>query len=566
MPDGSRPRTNLPTGTPADLRDFVRCRRDSVRIAPGELDWVPTMPDLDLEISKGPGGSVTIRLSAMGGIIDISIPISVVDGDLVADTSGIPVPGDAASEWVTDLNADLKANGMQLGDLDVRDGALHLVKQKFAREIVSSAGEGVLEPPPMPIPPPPAHVADPIPEPMDVTTETHVPPSEPPPAPPPAHVTDPIPEPVATESVPHAGQDLDRPLGVPAHIGTTRRWSTWQKIGVATAGGFVLSIAGWFLFVDGNETPSATKTQETTGTTPEISTTQAPPESDDTPDDDVSQVAPPPDAHTATIGETGFAVQLNADAQTGMALPYTLCATDSGSLTPLAGTTLFITIGNDPSSLFASHSSGVTDASGCFMGDLLVKDGPPSTQLLVSDGSDVAPVTELPVLPPDGTDPTGDQTDGSTSEPVLPGDEIPGGDITAIAHEVNADGAHQFIITLAGDGMQYSQPGSAWYDVIVTAQSPLGISWTANGAWFSGEYNDRGIRIGPSAPGQPTVDGATVIMEFTSPTEFTVLIDSTRADLENGDALEIGAFIVTVGVSVDDQTRWDSAYGAAGPP
>lgn len=556
MPDTPSQRTPLPAGTPADLQDFVRCRRDTVSIAPGELDWVPNMPDLDLEIVEGPGGSVTLRLSAMGGMVDISVPVSVVDGELVADTSNIPVPGDAASEWVATLNADLKANDMEFGDLDLRDGKLHLSKQKIVPTTAVSAGGEVLEPPPMPIPPPPRHVTDPIPEPVEVTPEASTTGSSE------EQSTGSAAEPEDGESVPHPGQDLDRGIGVPAHIGTTRRWAKWQKIGVATAGAFVLAIAGWFIFVDDVEPPAGAQAEETTT----LSTPEQPPETEDEPEEDVSQAEPPSDAHTATIGVTGFAVQLDGDAQTGMPLPYTLCATDTGSSTPIADTPLFITIGNDPGGPFASHSSGTTDASGCFMGELLVKDGPPTTQLLVSDGSEVAPVTELPVLPPDGSDPVGDQVDGSTSQPVLPGDVIHGGDITAVDHEVTPEGAQLFTITVAGDGMQYSQPGTGWYDVIVTAQGEIGLSWSANAAWFSGQFTDRGVRVGPSAPGQPTVDGAVVMMEFLSDTEFVMIIDSTVADLEGIDALDVGAFIVTVGVSVDEDTRWDSAYGVAGLP
>ena len=188
--DNWKPRTLLPADLPAKWRDFVRCRRDTISVEPGELDWLPNMPPLTLTFESGPDGSITLRLIGMGGVINIGIPISVEGGRLTADTTDVPIPGEGANEWIEDFNADLHANGKQLSGASIRGGKLHLTKERIPADTsgaITTPTDEVHQPPLLP-PPPPAHVTDPIPEP-----EIHQPPLLPPP--PPAHVTDPIPEP-----------------------------------------------------------------------------------------------------------------------------------------------------------------------------------------------------------------------------------------------------------------------------------------------------------------------------------------------------------------------------------
>jgi hypothetical protein len=463
-----KPLTVLPGGMPALWRDFVRCRRDSIDIEPGELDWVPNLPSLTLSFEQGSAG-VTLRLSGLGGLVDIGIPVSVRDGRLVADTSDVPVPGDAADGWIDNLNADLEANGMQFSDAALRGGKLHLAKKQIAAGANTATTAGT-EQPPMPVPPPPAHVVDPIPQPEPT------PPPMPVPAPP-AHITDPIPESapvgagaeVSDESVPHGDQAaLQLPHSFGAAVGVTKRWSKWSRVGAATAGAFVLSVAGFFIFVDGqSESP---------------------------------QSVPP-----STL-EDG--------------------ALDSASPQ---------TTSTDPPSSRADEDDQAAATT-----------APPES------------VVKEPIAL--GFDETGDQEDGATSEKISPGQEIPGGDITEVSHRMDTNGAHTIVFHLAGDGMQFTEPGSAWYDVIVSAEDSAGGVWRANGAWFSGQYSDRGIRLGPSAPGQTAIPDGEVVITFLGSDSFEMTIDG------GGEPLELSTFAATVGVSVDGETRWDSALGEAGPP
>lgn len=459
MPENSRkPLTALPNGIPDPWRDFVRCRRDSVDLEPGELDWLPNMTSLTLNFEEGVGGSTTLRLSGLGGILDIEIAISVVDGRLVADTSDIPVAGNSADDWIDNFNADLQANGMQLSNVSLRSGRLRLSKAKIATDTDSSpTSTSAAHQPPMTPAPPPAHITNPIPEPL-----VH----QPSPAPPPTHVTDPIPEPVTVEttddgepeeSIPHADQAaLQAPYSQGARPSVARRWSKWSGRGAATAGAFVLSVAAFFIFVDGREESPST-------TSPAGQNTE-------------SSTNGPADSTTATDVES------------------------------------------------------------------------PSTSS--------EPTQEEPLSI--GMDSTGDQEDGNTSQMILPGQEIPGGDITQVSHRIEPDTSHTIVVNLAGDGMQFTEPGNAWYDVIVSVEDQTGGVWRANGAWFSGQYTDRGIRLGPAEPGQVAIPDGVVSITFLGPDSFEMNIDG------GDEPLNLSTFTATVGVSVDDQTLWDSAIGTAG--
>ena len=355
---------------------------------------------------------------------------------------------------------------MQFSDLSVRGGKLHLSKERIATETdtvttsVPTDGQ-----PPLTPPPPPAHITDPIPDPVEQQSPLNQPPLSPPP--PPAHVTDPIPEPVAVgatkgekpdRSIPNPDQVHIADSRIGAHLGVTKRWSAWSRVGAATAGAFLLSVAGFFIFVDGRD--------ESPSTTP----------------------------------------------QTGQNTE----STTSGS----AETT-------DSSAVEVSTTS--------------------------SEPAEPEPI-QL------GLDATGDQEDGNTSEPIGPGQEIPGADITEVSHRMEADGSQTIVFNLAGDGVQFTEPGSGWYDVIVSAEDSTGGMWRANGAWFSGQYQDRGIRLGPSAPGQVALPDGVVTISFVEAESFEMNING------GGEPLELATFTATIGVSVDGETRWDSAIGAAGPP
>lgn len=135
MPD-EKPRTALPSGIPAALSDFIRCRTNEVDIEAGDLDWLPkpggmpipdgATPGLTFENGPTPG---SVSISVGWGFFSFTVTGSVVDGELVVDPPPIPGLGDQITDWVDDLNADLKANGMQLGDLSIVNGKLHFAKE-----------------------------------------------------------------------------------------------------------------------------------------------------------------------------------------------------------------------------------------------------------------------------------------------------------------------------------------------------------------------------------------------------------------------------------------------------
>ena len=269
-------------------------------------------------------------------------------------------------------------------------------------------------------------------------------------------------------------------------------------------------------------------------------------------------------SYIADFGPTSLTVQLGADAQTGEGLPYTMCATDAGTGEAVSDVAVYITLGNEPGGWLADHDNGVTDATGCVSGELRVREEAGPTQLFVSDGGSVAPIAELVILPGDKpgidmTDAFGDQH-GDDSLQVGSGGGNPGGDMVMLFYTQEPNGSHTFGIQLAGDGMQYTRPGNAWYDVIISTQDADGGMWQANGAWFSGEYQDRGIRLGAVESGRVPLENGVVTMEFLAPDMFEMNVDG------GGEPLDLTLFLATIGVSADGETFWDSALGVAGPP
>ena len=168
MPD-QPPRTNLPAGIPDALKDFIRCTSNEVELEAGDLDWLPKpdtggmpVPDVTpgLTFEAGPTpGSVTISVG--WGFFGVSVTGTIQDGKLNVESPPIPGLGPQITNWVNDLNADLESNGMQLGDLSIRNGKLHFGKEKIPPvEETETAVESVplvavTSPTPTPIPTPP---------------------------------------------------------------------------------------------------------------------------------------------------------------------------------------------------------------------------------------------------------------------------------------------------------------------------------------------------------------------------------------------------------------------------
>ena len=155
MPDGRPP--ELPATAPVELREFVECKRASVTITSGPLDWLPLPPDikeyaptprLDLTPGASPGtGTMTIDLT----ITSFSLPVSVAGGDLQIDASSLSsIPGaqEAIDTWVKDFNDWLKKNGQRLKGATIAGGSVTLVK-----EPIPAPPPGVAPPPAPPGPP-----------------------------------------------------------------------------------------------------------------------------------------------------------------------------------------------------------------------------------------------------------------------------------------------------------------------------------------------------------------------------------------------------------------------------
>ena len=155
MPDGQAP--ELPATAPIELREFIECKRASVTITSGPLDWLPLPPDikdfaptpkLDLTPGASPGtGTMTIDLT----VTSFTLPVSVVGGDLQIDSSGLSsIPGaqDAIDTWVKDFNDWLKKNGKRLKQTTIAGGSVTLTK-----EPIPVPPPGVAPPPAPPGPP-----------------------------------------------------------------------------------------------------------------------------------------------------------------------------------------------------------------------------------------------------------------------------------------------------------------------------------------------------------------------------------------------------------------------------
>lgn len=179
MPDQPRkPLAKLDPKVPKDVREFVRCRSDSLEIAPQTID-IPGGMSFDIGFEGGANGSVVIRLDGPGPL-DIELSVSIEDGHLVVDTSKLPFGREAVDGWIKNFNADLDAPpAKRLTGISVGDGKLSATKGKVVEDTEVTSVPVV--PPPMRRPPPPDHVTDPIPPPVKVdrgiitTTEESIP-------------------------------------------------------------------------------------------------------------------------------------------------------------------------------------------------------------------------------------------------------------------------------------------------------------------------------------------------------------------------------------------------------
>lgn len=136
MPDPVEPK--LPDSAPLELRAFIACKRSSVTIGNGPLNWLPLPPELqdlpvpDLTITPGPtAGTATLNVGF--GMLSIDLPATITNGQLSVDSSGLPdVLSGAAqpiADWLRQLNDWLKHMGQQFAPPTVADGSVTLVKE-----------------------------------------------------------------------------------------------------------------------------------------------------------------------------------------------------------------------------------------------------------------------------------------------------------------------------------------------------------------------------------------------------------------------------------------------------
>jgi hypothetical protein len=156
---------------------------------------------------------------------------------------------------------------------------------------------------------------------------------------------------------------------------------------------------------------------------------------------------------------------------------------------------------------------------------------------------------------PTGSDPEGDQENGETSQPVAPGEGEPGGDIKNVRHEGAAAGEQCFVIDVVGNGEMLATQGTGWYDIIIRVGDPEGGEWQANVAYFDPTPTDRGVRLGPPAPGQQKLEGAAVTAQWDDS-------DTLRSCVDGGEtSLAVARFRISIGVSTSTGTFWDYAEG-----
>jgi len=132
----------LPPELPADLRDFIECRSQTVTIANGPMTWVRLPEAASGFMAGGSGPVLTVRpgdapgtalLSVKLGFLSAALPAAVVDGKLVIETSKLPfwAPGSVRADitaFVDSLNSWLAENGYALAAPTFDDGGMTLTK------------------------------------------------------------------------------------------------------------------------------------------------------------------------------------------------------------------------------------------------------------------------------------------------------------------------------------------------------------------------------------------------------------------------------------------------------
>ncbi|HYN70417.1 MAG TPA: hypothetical protein VEX41_09425 [Candidatus Eisenbacteria bacterium] len=184
----------VPKEAPEGLRKFIACEANQVTLENGTLSWLsvsgkdvvppdvaPYVPDKILNGTVHPGLTITPDPSSPGkaeikigievpglGTVGPSIPASVENGTLTADTSGLPKAlKDPIDSAIKNLNDWFKANRKGFGPPTFAAGKTTLTKIDLAPPPAKTTPEPTLAPGPdtvKPPPPPPPPVVPPEPQ------------------------------------------------------------------------------------------------------------------------------------------------------------------------------------------------------------------------------------------------------------------------------------------------------------------------------------------------------------------------------------------------------------------
>lgn len=150
MGDPIDPSTGLPKDAPADLRAFLNCTGATLTLKNGKQQWLSDAlpPGLSPEVSITPGPGATGTLTIGSGYLSLSLPMSIVNGQLNVDASGLPdALGAPLTNQFDNLNAWFKKNGKQFGNPTFAKGQVTLAKVPFvapAQQV--PAGQGAAAP------------------------------------------------------------------------------------------------------------------------------------------------------------------------------------------------------------------------------------------------------------------------------------------------------------------------------------------------------------------------------------------------------------------------------------
>lgn len=149
----------IPADAPQDVKDFFDCRGNTLVWRSGEVSWLGLKVTPTVDFAPGVNGSVTIRVSILGGMVSFDLPASVnAAGELVVDASSVPDLSDWGVGGRADIDAAIKRindwfkhNGKKLRPATLRNGAVTLEKTPIGTA-AATAVPVVPQPPVSPTP------------------------------------------------------------------------------------------------------------------------------------------------------------------------------------------------------------------------------------------------------------------------------------------------------------------------------------------------------------------------------------------------------------------------------